>query len=411
MRKKMPGAASMVAASDLQFEGVRDRRRARGLRFPISGLLRLLVLGFASGRLVLRAIEDLSRDIPAGFRRRLGLRGGVSDTTLWELLVRLDPVGLRHVLTAQIRSALDAKRVVNDLIPNGALSIDGKGAGSGPGAPPSGLCRPTGCDAKGTPWWHLYALRAALISSSATPVLDQEFIGPDRWEPSCFPVLLERVVRSFPKLFRYVLVDAGMTSAANANTVLGFGKVYVFALKANLRRLFDLAAEALGDAPVVAQTQGREQGRSVIRELRRVRVTAASTRFPGAQQFLSVRRITLSAAGEQQVEERLFVTALDWDELAPAEILALIRTHWHIENGPNWTADVVLGEDATSPCKVSGGIVAVSWLRLLAYNILTIRRARLPHKDGRPQSWSRVVELLFTELLFYGATPQANAYP
>jgi predicted transposase YbfD/YdcC len=125
----------------------------------------------------------------------------------------------------------------------------------------------------------------------------------------------------------------------------------------------------------------------------------ADTKFPGAAQFLAVRRIRARDDGATEHEERLFVTAVPWEEMSPQRLLKLVRLHWGIENGNNWTADVILKEDSHSPCKVGNGIVIVSWLRLLAYNLVSAFRAHLPLKDRRVQSWGRAMEMLYQGFL------------
>jgi hypothetical protein len=74
-------------------------------------------------------------------------------------------------------------------------------------------------------------------------------------------------------------------------------------------------------------------------------------------------------------------------ELTPEQMLTLVRRHWGIENGPNWTADVVLEEDTASLCLRGKAPFVLSWLRLLAYNLLALVRTQLPGRDGRPDQF------------------------
>jgi hypothetical protein len=90
-----------------------------------------------------------------------------------------------------------------------------------------------------------YALKASLISSAASPVLDQVALKGKQGEATAFPPLLERVVEKFGAHFRYVTADAGMTSAVNTQQVREHGKDYLLALKGN----HQLWAHATGGLP------------------------------------------------------------------------------------------------------------------------------------------------------------------
>jgi hypothetical protein len=392
-------AARVVARSKLHFDAVHDTRAYRGeRRQPLPAVLQLLVAAFACGKMVLRATEDFSRDIPKSIASKMGLRGTVSDTAQYELLCRTSPDGLREALWRQVRADVDAKAVTNDVFVGGAVSYDGKGAGSGWGEAPNDACRESVCDAEGTAFWDLFALRACLVSSSARPVLDQELIPSKKGEATTFPAMFERDVRRFPKLFRYVLGDAGLASASNAQHVLNHSKVYVWQIKANFKRLFPLALEVLACARVVATTSERYQGTEVRRELRRVAVPEGVS-FPGATQLLGIRQIRTHSDGSVETEDRVYITAIPWQELTPTALLRLVRLHWGIENGANWTADMILQEDTRRPCNQGFGPNVCSWLILLAYNIVSVFRAHLPDKDGKPQRWERARELIYQAFL------------
>lgn len=392
-------ARRIVLRANLSFQDhVQDPRDVDRVKHGLRGILNLLAVGFAAGKKVLRDIEDVSSDLKVSVLRALGLTGAVSDTTLYELLVGQSPDGFREVLHEQVKNDLRSKAIRNDVFPGGVLTIDGKGAGSGYGEAPNSSCRETVCDKNGTKVWHLYCLRAVLTSSSACPCLDQEFLNSKTGETTAFPGMLERTRTAFPKLFRYVTSDAEFPSAKNAAAVLANKKVYVFGLKANRRRLFDLANRELPGAPVVASTTERTRGGVEHRELRRARCPA-ETNFPGAEQFWAIRRTEFKSNGTSETEERIFITATPWDELSPEQCLQLVRLHWMIENGSNWTADVILKEDSHSPCNTGNGVLIVSWLRLLAYNLVSVFRAYLPQKDRRPQSWRRSMELLYHAFL------------
>ena len=76
-------AARVVGRANLDFKDVKDPRAYCGKKIvPLSALMRLMVTGFCSGKMVLRSIEAFSGDMPSTIRRLLKIPGSVSDTTL-----------------------------------------------------------------------------------------------------------------------------------------------------------------------------------------------------------------------------------------------------------------------------------------------------------------------------------------
>ena len=142
----------------------------------------------------------------------------------------------------------------------------------------------------------------------------------------------------------------------------------------------------------MATTTERTGGEEVHRQL--FRAPAPANCLFGATEFWHIKQTHTSAAGKVTVEDRFFVTSIPAAELSNDECLRLVRLHWGIENGPNWTDDVILKEDTRTPCATGEGVVVMSWLRALAYNLVSVFRAHLPLKDRRLQAWKRSAELL-----------------
>lgn len=395
-------AERMVSRAEVDFGSVRDPREQKNKRSQsLEGILRLFVTGFACGKLVLRDLEALSEDMPPRIRRRLGLRKQVSDTTQWEILSSISTAGFAEVLGSQLRRGIDSKAIINDRFAGGVASYDGKGAGSRLGEAPNEICRRSTCDVDGTVFWDLYALRACLTSSSAQPVLSQTFIPNKRGEATTFPDMLARDVECFPRLFRYVTTDAGMASRGNAEVVMSHQKMYVFQIKGNFGHLYPIGCELLEKQEVQAETTENERGMIVRRELRRVAFPANES-FPGATQFVGVKQVRIRKDGTTETENRVFITCVPWTELSTERWLKLVRLHWVIENGSNWTHDVILNEDLRKPCNQGYGPIVISWLLVLSYNLMSMFRSHLPLKDCRPCSWSRVQELLYQAWLGVG---------
>jgi hypothetical protein len=70
--------------------------------------------------------------------------------------------------------------------------------------------------------------------------------------------------------------------------------------------------------------------------------------WPGAQQvFRLVRRVVTKRTGEVRHETVYGVTSLGPTQATAAQVLRLVREHWHIENRSHWVRDVTFGEDSS----------------------------------------------------------------
>jgi predicted transposase YbfD/YdcC len=394
-------AARCVSRSRVDFAAVEDPRAPHLIRYAVSGLLNLIVAGFAAGQPTLRDIETFVRDIPGRCRRALGLgsKHKPCDSTLYNLLARLEPTGFRRALVRQVVDAVKAKAITNDLLARGVVAFDGHGGIDDWGRAPTHQARNTIKDMMGTPLWYLYSLRAHLVSSSACPCLDQEFIDDDHWEDGLLPSMLRRVAGAFPRLFEIVTADAVFLSKANTEAVISLGKHYLFALKRNRPKLYDDALDSLRGRPLEAETEEHTKGVWVHRALFRARCPR-TLGYSELQQFVAVVQTTIKPTGEKAVETRLFVTSLARKDASPRELLKLVRLHWGIENNGNWTMDEQFSDDRRCPCKRNEGSIVVSWLRLLSFNIASTIRSRLPgHDRGRRVSWRRTIQLIWMAFL------------
>jgi predicted transposase YbfD/YdcC len=259
------------------------------------------------------------------------------------------------------------------------------------------------CDSDGTPLWMIGTLRAVLTSSSARPGLDLQLIADKEAESPTFRSMLPRVCEVFGGRFLVVTGDAGLTSRENAALVREHQKHYLFWLKGNQPTLHAIAQGALWGLPACAKTVEHANGKTVTRELFALNIASQpDVDMADAQQVWCVRQTTQPISGEATGELRCFITSLPERALTPGQKLGLVRLHWGIENGHNWTMDVILGEDDSQPCQHSkDAIEVVAWLRLLAYNLLSLSRSKARKKDRRPMNWKRVMEKLRDALVMY----------
>jgi predicted transposase YbfD/YdcC len=186
-----------------------------------------------------------------------------------------------------------------------------------------------------------------------------------------------------------VTADALHCHPAMAQAVLDAKADYALGLKANHGSLYAEAertfAQAGADAPSFA-TDEQAHGR---RERRRASVVPASTAaralLPGLKAFgrLEAQR---SVSGKTETDTRYIALSR---KLSAEKLAEVVRAHWDIENGLNWTLDVVFDEDAARTRKdYAPENLAV--IRRLAQNILRMHPSDEPiSRKMRRASWSK----------------------
>lgn len=126
-------------------------------------------------------------------------------------------------------------------------------------------------------------------------------------------------------------------------------------LEAEIRHLFALPPDP--DYPVQqVRTVDKGHGRLTVRQLStssELNLAIAAEWRDAAQVFLLERWVTRH--GTTTYESVCGLTSLAAEEASPSQLLALIRTHWHIENRCHWRRDATLGEDR---CTVRHPVVA-----------------------------------------------------
>jgi hypothetical protein len=297
-----------------------------------------------------------------------------------------------------VKELFEKKVYAHDLFCCGVASFDGKSTWTSSRRKLEGAKEST-AGGSGKLFWAFASLRAVFTSCSARPCVDQELIAEKEGESPAFRVVFRRLVENFSRLFLIVTGDAGITCWENAQLVVDAGKHYLFALKGNQERLFFLAQQRLvpATAPLRVHTSEDRGGVRVDHELYTLTVAnAPEMAFPGLEEVWCVREVTFNADELPATEEtRYYLSSIPPTLLNLEQKLALVRLHWGIENGHNWTMDVMLEEDDRQPCQASrNSIEVVCWLRIIGYNILAAWRSRAPKKDNRPLPWERAMELL-----------------
>jgi predicted transposase YbfD/YdcC len=194
-------------------------------------------------------------------------------------------------------------------------------------------------------------------------------------ESPAFRELFPSVVTAFPRLFQVVTADAAFTNTANAEVIVEHRKDYLFSVKGNQPTLFEEIQRGFSLDPVFYGEQEHLNGTAISRYIRR-RAMPESIEFPGAKQIIQLRQRRHHESNDTYTcEDWYYITSIPVERYSDSELLKLIRLHWGIENGPNWTCDVMFNEDTHFPCRQGQGPDLLSWLQVLAYNVVAMVRS------------------------------------
>jgi predicted transposase YbfD/YdcC len=142
-------------------------------------------------------------------------------------------------------------------------------------------------------------------------------------------------------------LDALHTQHATATLLHRAGAGYVMTAKSNQPGLLAAIQDRLSTTPTIrTRSLSRGHGRSEERLL--YATSAEGINFPAAQQILRIVRHTGGLDGQRTRKEIVHcITNLTPEQASPAQLAALIRGHWSIENSVHWVRDVTYREDAS----------------------------------------------------------------
>jgi predicted transposase YbfD/YdcC len=165
------------------------------------------------------------------------------------------------------------------------------------------------------------------------------------------PVALE-LLRQVVLEGRVVTMDALLTQRAIAQQIVEAGGDYVMVVKGNQPQLREdittvfVLPPIVGETRMVAETVDYGHGRIEQRRLYTSDVLVGYSDWPGlAQVFQLDRQVIRKKTGELREERVAGVTSLPPERADAAQLLALVRGHWHIENRSHWVRDVTFDED------------------------------------------------------------------
>ena len=349
---------------------VPDPRKAKGKRHPLPAILALAVLAIMCGYRSYSTIAEWGRTYSSTLVKALGFTHAKTPcaATLHNLFKRLDITQLEALLTQWTTQTLQNVAQATDRL---ALAIDGK--------------QLNGSAKQNATVSHLLSV----VSHELGVTIAQKAVDSKTNE---IPISTE-ILSAFDIKGMIVTTDALLTQRDFCKKVCALDGDYVVPVALNHKQLHqDIAC--LFAPPMAINTnqstvnplqqmhteldqtldtyQTVEKGHQRI-EIRRLTASTALNdyiQWPGVNQVFeySYERIDLST-GQVKQKTQYGITSLTPNQATAADLLALRRGHWAIENKSHWGRDVVLGEDASQVRR--GGIPQVmSALRNTALAVL-----------------------------------------
>jgi len=371
---------------------VPDPRKRRGVRHTMCSILVIAAVAVAAGARSFAAIGEWAADAPQRVLAALGARHdprrGVyrapCEATVRRVLQAVDPdtvdtaIGTWLAQRAGRTPGQDTPGQENmsgqENMPGVAIAVDGK------------TLRGT-CGRDGSGGVHLLSAMTHHTATRGATVVAQVQVQGKTSEVAWFAPLLDQV-----DLTGVVLTaDALHTVRDHARYLTGRGADYVFIVKENQHRLYDLLDRLPWSAAPVHTTTDTGHGR-IERRTIQVLPAPVDVGFPGAAQvFLIERYITDRATGQISAVAVLGVTSLTAQRAGPTQIVGYVRGHWGIENRLHWVRDVTYGEDAsrvrtgTAP-RVMAGMrnLAISALRLAGHTNIAKELRHMARDATRP---------------------------
>jgi predicted transposase YbfD/YdcC len=309
-------------------------------------ILGLAVCAVLAGARSFTAIAEWAADADQGTRDALGITGVVPcESTFRRTLQNLDADALDDAAGAWAQQrtapAPGARRLV---------AVDGKTL--------------RGSATAGQPGRHLLAA----LDHRHSVVLGQVDVEAKTNEIPMFAALLDRIDLAGA----VVTADALHAQRGHAGYLARRGAHYLITVKGNQPSLHaQLAALPWRQVPVAHRAREQGHGRAERRTLK-VTAVAAGLAFPHAAQAIQIVRRRRPLTGTKWSAETVYaITSLTATQARPAELAAIARGHWLIEDWLHWVRDMDWDEDR-SQVRTGNGPRVMASLRNLATTILRL---------------------------------------
>jgi predicted transposase YbfD/YdcC len=339
------------------FDGLPDpRRQTKNKLHRLTDILAIATCAVIGGAESWEAIAEYGRTKAAFFKRFLPLDNGIpSPDTFERVFAKLAPGAFAQAFGRWMAGACEA----SGLVP---IAIDGKSARR------AKRNTATGC--------------LTVVSAWATEnrlTLGQVAVPDGSNEIGVIPELL----RTLDLAGAIVTIDAAGCQVANAEIIRGQGGHYLLAVKDNqptLRAAVERVVEAACEADLVGVDGGEEVDDAHGRHEERYvgvfqKPEGLPADWPDVAAVVLVNR-EREVGGKRTCTSHYYLTSYAG---TAAEMAALVRGHWGIENGLHWVLDVVFREDDS---RVRAGHAGENLAMVRRAAVALLRRA--PGKGTTP---------------------------
>lgn len=352
-------------------QDVPDPRKARGQRFEWSFLLALIASALVSGQHSGAAIADWVAGHATELVARLKPRRGqvASGSTLRRVLQQIDMTALEQTV-AQYTHHLSMPSTASGTLTTSqgqvlhAQAVDGK--------------QVRGVNAHGQPL-HL----VSLVAHGSGHTLAQTAVAKKRNEISATPQLLQG--RDLTDTV--ITMDALLAQRALAHQILDQGGHYFMLVKRNQPELHEAIADLFAYPTWLAHEQATEyachrqthkgHGRLEVRTLESSPTLNDYLDWPGLGQVMRRRcQRQVLKTGQLSDEITYAITDLRPEQVGVAQLQALWRGHWTIENRVHYVRDVTFGEDA---CQIHRGRAPLALVTLRNALLILLRHHGWPN--------------------------------
>jgi predicted transposase YbfD/YdcC len=356
------------------FASIPDPRRKQGTRYSVAAILSLVVVAVLANHTSVLAMAEWAARQTRHVRRALGLRRDTTphQTTIQRLLARLDPAAV----------AAAVERVFDPCMPGDVRERGSQGVALD-GKAQRGRLRHGA-----TPTHPIHAVSA--FCHDLGGVLAQLVVDAQQHEAEL--TVAPDAIKQIDWQGRVLTGDALYCQQALCRQVVEAGGDYLLIVKQNqpslladIEQLFaPLTAEERARSGVhsvpglvfqSAQTVEKGHGRIEERQIRVSSELASYSSWPYLAQVFEYTR-TWTSKGVRKQQIRYGITSLPSEVSDAAQLAALKRGHWQVENGLHHVKDVTLGEDA-SQTHVGNAADVLAMVRNIAISL--IRRAG--HRD------------------------------